>query len=574
MLGKDKVLHFFISYAKADTRTLASLLYKELNNLDGVSAWMDTSLRPAKSWAKQIEREIFKADYLIVLISEDVNRDPEGDKGRSFVLKEIDFAQQIRKPIIPILTQDTYLPVQIVGDQYINFASNPNMGMQQLLNEVNMQMSDAIPVVKPRQKAPALVATPKPKPSSSSTRIPFYAIVGIVAVFILVIGFIALSNSPDDEPISTATDNSTSDFTEVADNPDLSVFEQLQTAEAEQTQAIATQAVINQQATQQAIINANATGTAQQLQATETLAQATLIALSATPTPTNTPTHTPIPSNTPIPPTPMPTLSPLDLAKTPVTSNANWTPHEQDFDGVTMVLVPAGQFVMGSTEEEIDYAVQLCNDSRVDGDTCERSWFEDEAPNGDNSQTFTEPFWIDKYEVSRAQYQECVDATICSETPDSAYSTEPNQPINRVTWFQATEYCEYRNAELPTEVQWEYASRGPDNLIYPWGSEWNENNAVFSGNSDSQTANVGSRPNGKSWVEAMDMSGNVWEWVSSLYENYPYYFTKEPDNSNINNRVVRGGSFVGTMDFLRSAIRVSGNPSFDYVNIGFRCVRS
>ena len=162
-----------------------------------------------------------------------------------------------------------------------------------------------------------------------------------------------------------------------------------------------------------------------------------------------------------------------------------------------MVLVPAGSFKMGSNN----------------GDS-------DEKPVHD--QTFDQPFWIDKTEVTRGAYESCVSAGVCTSTPDSQYSTTANQPINRVTWYQAAAYCEWRGARLPTEAEWEYAARGPDNLKYPWGNEFDGNKVHYSQNSSNKTADVGNYPSGTSWVGALDMSGNVWEWTNSLYKDYPY----------------------------------------------------
>ncbi len=303
-------------------------------------------------------------------------------------------------------------------------------------------------------------------------------------------------------------------------------------------------------------------------------------------------------------PTPTPTVQDTALfedaqtrARSFAGSNPDWEPFYWTFDdGVEMVLVPVGTFEMGSTPEEIDFGFDLCQQAADNDAACQRSWFDDEAPNGDNAQTFNEPFWIDRTEVTRAQYQACVDAGVCDEPPASDYSTEENQPINRVTWFQAQAYCEWRGARLPTEAEWEYAARGPDRLIFPWGNEFTgdeanhcDNNCgsqdwasnydyVNEENDDgfAVTAPVGSYPEGASWVGALDMSGNVWEWTSSLYEEYPYAADdgREAADNRTDARVLRGGSFLNAADFLRSANRSWDDPGFYDSVVGFRCARS
>jgi len=233
-----------------------------------------------------------------------------------------------------------------------------------------------------------------------------------------------------------------------------------------------------------------------------------------------------------------------------VSSNDEWTPYSEEINGVEMVLVPAGCFMMGSE----------------DGN-------DDEKPV--HEQCFDKPFWIDKTEVTRAMYRECVDEGVCTVTPDNDYSTRESQPINRVTWFQARDYCEWRGARLPTEREWEYAARGPDHLVYPWGNEFVSGNVIYRDNSDNKTAMVGSNSGGVSWVGALDMSGNVWEWVSTIYKNYPYRSNAlwESNDNTHSFRVLGGGSFSNTSIHLRSSNRNGLIPTFDSDNSGFRCAR-
>ncbi len=265
---------------------------------------------------------------------------------------------------------------------------------------------------------------------------------------------------------------------------------------------------------------------------------------TATHTPTDTPTHTPTPtatytpSNTPTP-TPTPNATATLLAFRPP-HNADWKSVERDFDGVTMVLVPAGCFVMGSTNGESD-----------------------EAPV--HEQCFNAPFWIDKYEVTNAQYD------------SSGRWSGDDLPRESVSWFDAAEHCESRGARLPTEREWEYAASGPDSWDYPWGDGWNSDNANWADTAPDETFPVGRFPDGVSWVGAYDMAGNVWEWTSSLYRDYVYDVSDGRENTanRTNNRsVLRGGSWGSTDSGLRAANR-GWNDSVDSRSvIGFRCARS
>lgn len=222
-----------------------------------------------------------------------------------------------------------------------------------------------------------------------------------------------------------------------------------------------------------------------------------------------------------------------------------WTPVEHDFDGVTMVLVPAGCFMMGSD-----------------------SGYDDEKPV--HEQCFDAPFWIDKTEVTQADF-----ARLGGQKANPNYFRGYNLPVESITWFEARDFCILRGGRLPTEAEWEYAARGPDSLVYPWGNDFVTENVVYSGNSNGQTAEVGSRPAGASWVGALDMSGNVWEWVSSLYQDYPYSADYESNSNTSNSRVLRGGSWDDFItDYLRAAYRYWNFTDYWYFLYGFRCARS
>lgn len=218
--------------------------------------------------------------------------------------------------------------------------------------------------------------------------------------------------------------------------------------------------------------------------------------------------------------------------------NEAWTVVADVFGGVEMVQVPPGCFLMGNYHGR--------RDEQPVHEVC-----------------FDRPFWIDRYEVTNGQYGS-----------EGAFSG-PDHPRENLTWFEARDHCARRGARLPTEAEWEYAARGPDSLYYPWGDEFIEDNLVYDGNFNNQTSPVGSRPQGVSWVGAYDLSGNVWEWVSSLYRPYPYHAgdgREDPDDTT-GHRVFRGG--LGSyIDYGTSATtRFHAAPDARGWFIGFRCAR-
>jgi formylglycine-generating enzyme required for sulfatase activity/CubicO group peptidase (beta-lactamase class C family) len=273
--------------------------------------------------------------------------------------------------------------------------------------------------------------------------------------------------------------------------------------------------------------------------------------------------------------TPTPPWSPfVQLAEEGVSTNAEWTPVIQEFDGVEMVLVPAGCFMMGSTEEEIDTAFEVCRNASA---VCEKygpDWFSGEAPR--HEICFSEPFWIDRYEVTNAQF-----SLFGGQANEKSHWTDDNRPRESVNWFEADAFCDLRGVRLPTEAEWEYAARGPDSLIYPWGNDFVADNVVYAANANGQTAEVGSKPGGASWVGALDMSGNVEEWVNSLLWPYPYDATDGREtNPETTPRAKRNGSWsnwdLGSEDtsFLRAAYRSGMDSIWGNYSLGFRCARS
>lgn len=233
-----------------------------------------------------------------------------------------------------------------------------------------------------------------------------------------------------------------------------------------------------------------------------------------------------------------PAATPAPPTAAPVTKNADWMPVVQSFDGVEMVQVPAGCFLMGNDQGR--------RDERPAHEIC-----------------FSAPYWIDRTEVTNQQYG------------NAGNFTGDNRPRENLLWSEARDFCAKRGSRLPSEAEWEYAARGPDRLLYPWGNELVKDNLVFDENSNNETAEVGSKPAGASWVGALDMSGNVWEWVSSAYARYPYDASdgREDLNDTTSQRVYRGG-IHNYIDFgAGTTARFKAPPDSRDWFVGFRCAK-
>ena len=278
---------------------------------------------------------------------------------------------------------------------------------------------------------------------------------------------------------------------------------------------------------------------------------------SPAPTATSSPTVTMEPTKT-IEPTLAPTHSPT----TSPTLTSTALPTEiVDSKGLSMVLVPAGKFTMGSET----------------GDPNERPVH----------QVYLDTFYIDKFEVTNAHYRDCVLADACkAPLQNVSYlrldyydsSQFDNYPVIFVNWEMAQTYCKWRAARLPTEAEWEKAARGTDKRIYPWGADIDQSRANYNQFVGDTTA-VGSYESGKSFYGVYDMSGNVWEWVADWFQDNYYVASGEnavnpqgPQSGQ--NKGLRGGSFFYRDYYARAANRGWSNPTDVGSGFGFRCAAS
>jgi formylglycine-generating enzyme required for sulfatase activity len=240
---------------------------------------------------------------------------------------------------------------------------------------------------------------------------------------------------------------------------------------------------------------------------------------------------------------------------------------------VSMVLVtnaqmrgvPAGTFVMGTSSEKANESPE----HRIE----------------------VSPFSIDLREVSKGQYDSCVQAGRCTPAHDHdntcvawngtvfirvqipSQKTSPELPVVCVTWYQARDYCSYKGKRLPTEAEWEYAALAGGNAAYSWGNERPDASRCVQSTEGKPKRPGSFAPN--SWG-LYDMTGNVWEWVNDRYQQ-DYYMsseTRDPAGPDVGQyRAIRGGGWYSGPAQLRIKNRHWFEPNFGEVSIGFRCAK-
>lgn len=261
------------------------------------------------------------------------------------------------------------------------------------------------------------------------------------------------------------------------------------------------------------------------------------------------------------------------------------------------IYVPGGRFVMGATADDIQRAETACErEERAAGALAAEASprcagrFAAEAP---AVRVYLPGFWLDRTEVTRAQYAACVRAGACAAVwkAPGPPGTE-DRPIDEVTFFEAAAACRFRGGRLPTEAEWERAARAGSPGPWPWGPLWRERGAnvgratpaapatepVARGPADAdgyaELAPVGAQPAGDNAFGFADCAGNVWEWTSGLWSREPpqALATFAPQGPAIGTaRVVRGGSYLAPPSDARVSRRVPLLPYHRRVGVGFRC---
>jgi formylglycine-generating enzyme required for sulfatase activity len=530
----EKQRRTFLSYSRVN-KDFAIKLAKELK-AEGLPVWLDQlDIPPGSRWDVEVEKALVECDIFMVIIT-------QASSTSENVLDEIGYAIDNGKRMLPVLLEKSNIPLRLRRFQYVDFTdknfddgvqsakellrnliAQPTIPRMKIPDELREQPSkeEAEPLVaqtyEPAEKVPVAPIAPLrqeqaekakakeqitqdkilavPVPAPSSSRSKQIGIFGIAILAIAIVGFLTTRFLSGGSRVNTP-----------GPTRDLSA-------------SLATEPAVP-------VISNTSTPTAEAPTATE----------SPTPTEEEAPTETP-------------------------TESVTATPSFEIVDdkGAGMVLVPEGEFQMGSGRG-----------------------LADEQP---VHTVYLDAFYIDKYEVTNQLYKACVDDGSCEpprqtyffvESPNRIYYGNPqydNYPVIYVDWNMAKAYCEWRDARLLTEAEWEKAARGTEGNTYPWGRDLDCQKANYQ-NCVNRTSEVGIYEDGKSPYGVYDMTGNVWEWVADWYSQN--YYATSPRNNPTGpivgqSRVLRGGSWP-RFD-VTAYHRSNFGAEYNTFDIGFRCAR-
>ncbi len=558
-------LRVFLCHASQDKPTVWKL-HRYLKQ-HGIKPWLDQEdLLPGEDWEVEIPKALFASDVILVCLSKNsVNKE-------GFVQKEITFAldKAMEKPegtifIIPVKLEDCEIPRRLTRYQWVDLSRAE--GRKRLLMGLNKRVTelgtDVSPVILDDTRRITQPKTPKPE-----TRKPEEQIV-----------FVPVKEEAKEEP---KKEIQAKPFTKFLDPSSLSPNEKSTLDPNVGRVSNPTEPLVPKKHQAKSLtynflgiallvlilggfglnylinnlpiatITASATNTV-----TPKPTTFTSVPFTATPQPTETLTPKPIKT-----PSPTPTLG---IGSTIVSEK----------DGMTLLYVPAGIFIMGSDNGDL-------NEKPI-------------------HQVDLDAFWIDQTEVTNEMYARCVVYGACKEpenkssfTRSSYYGNSEfdNYPVINVDWNKANTYCSWAGRRLPTEAEWEKSARGADLRIYPWGNVFDCKKGNFDDETQAHTyvvpggkncdgypdtAPVGVFTDGISPYGALDMAGNVWEWVNDRFSETYYQdsLMSNPLGPNSGEfRVLRGGSLYGNVYGTRSANRYRYSDSVTEFDIGFRCALS
>lgn len=508
-------IKFFLTHSWHDIE-FARKLFGDLTAQGLEGFFDDKSLKGGNRLAEEINRGMEWCDVYIPVLSRVALDSPWcWEEINAAINLSNQRARQGRPQIIPVLIEDCNVPALLASRLYFNFTNRYEQALNELLTRgFGLSLSSAVPDNAIPQKPtilPERSATPKSVAPAArpQTRSNSLIPVGIVSGVLIVCVVMAIVAA-------------------------IAVSQFVNTSDVSNTTT--------------PIAQSSPTLVANVVTSIPLAAFTPIRILTLTPNPTDTPrptvTYTPKPTDTSRP-TAVPTLGIGSSKLSPI-------------DGATMIYVPAGDFLMGSNDRD-----------------------DDEKP---AHTVYLDPFWIDKSEVTNALYIKCVSAGKCQPpTPTTSYTRDAyygnsqydNYPVIYVSWDSANAFCSWANKKLPTEAQWEKATRGTDGRTYPWGNAFDgaKVNSWDSNPRPGDTTAGGSYSAGASPYGAMDMAGNVWEWVADWYGSYPSGTQRNPMGpSTGQSHVLRGGSWFNNAFVVRAAIRLGRNPDLVFWDVGFRCV--